>query len=276
MVVCRGMQRHMALTNQVAFFESAEELIGDAGFQWENTNKTLQVTSTTNHPLMTLSKDADVTAGESMISMSGTYKSTGQNDVALTVFDVDFDGSALANGSTVTGLDINVLHSAGTNGTPSKATGLHINVTDADTNVAAIVEGGFVGIGTTYPKVYLDVAGDVAFREYNYTGNSLPNGGNNCDFDGEGNRFSFLRIGSALAGQETITGFAGGYDGKMLKVYNATSEVIQVKNNSTSSNAGNRIMSSANADLLLLPGNTYEFLYSGVGAAMAGSFLRSE
>ena len=172
-------------SNQVAFFQTDEELIGDNSFQWLNTNKTLSLSSTTNQPLLNLTKTASISANESLITVDATYSSTTQR-VDLNVFNVDADVSGLGNGSTVTGMDIDLTSGSSSTANPSRATGLKINVTGADTNRAAIINGGFVGINTEYPKVFLDVDGDVAYREYNFTGN-LGVRNDNVEFDNNGN-----------------------------------------------------------------------------------------
>jgi len=254
-------QTPFGATNRVAFFKSGEELIGSSNFLWNDTTKTLSLSSTTNNPLLSLSKNSDLTAGDTLMKFNGKYKSTGGNKVDISLLQFSADGSQLANGSTVTGLDINVQHGTSSTPNPSRATGLRIKVAGADTNRAAIISGGNVGVNTDYPKVYLDVAGDVAYREFNYTGN-LGTTNDALNFDGKGNRFSFLRIASSLNNMVEIKGLKGGYDGKVLTMYNATGQTIRLSNKAAADST-NSIKSGANADLLLLPGNSYQLIYSG-------------
>ena len=248
-------------SGQLPFFENDEDLTGSPSLLWNNTTKQLTVSSTSNSPMMRLVKDANVTADDVILEIDATYSSSGNADVDVRLIDFGFDGSALGNGSSVTALDIDIIHSPSSTAKPSKATGLKIDVTGADTNVAAIINGGFVGVNTEYPQVYLDVAGDVAMREYNFTGN-LATVNDNVDFDGEGNRHSFIRVASNLSAAVRIDGLKGGYDGKIIKLYNATSQSILLAHEG-SNQAGNNITTGANADVLLLPGNTYELIYSG-------------
>ena len=246
-------QTPFGATKRVAFFKSDEELIGSTNFQWDDTTKTLSLSSTTNKPLLSLSKNSDLSAGDTILKFNGKYKSTGGNRVDISLLQFAADGSQLANGSTVTGLDINVQHGSSSTPNPSRATGLKIKVSGADTNRAAIISGGNVGVNTDYPKVYLDVAGDVAYRE---------NSNDAMNFDGKGNRFSFLRIGSSTTQMVEIKGIKGGYDGKVLTMYNATGQTIRLANKAANDST-NSIKSGANADLLLLPGNSYQLIYSG-------------
>lgn len=64
-----------------------------------------------------------------------------------------------ATGGTIntTGLDIDV---TGDSGGTSKVTGLDVNVTGADTNIAALFNGGNVGIGTSAPGELLALVAD--------------------------------------------------------------------------------------------------------------------
>jgi hypothetical protein len=62
-----------------------------------------------------------------------------------------------ASGGTISSTGIDVLVSADSGGT-STATGLNVSVSGADTNYAALFNGGFVGIGTTTPSAPLDTA----------------------------------------------------------------------------------------------------------------------
>ena len=246
---------------QVPYFETTEELTGSPNFLWDNTTQTLTLNSTSNVSMLKLVKDADVTADETIIGIDATYKSTGGNDVAVSLIDFNFDGSSLANGSTVSGLDINIVHSSSNTVNPSIATGLRIDVSGADTNRAAILMGGFVGINTEYPEVYLDITGDVAYNEFNFMGN-MSTTMDAVDFDGEGNRHSFIRIGTQLTSTITIKGLKGGYDGKMMKIYNASGKTIKIANKAAADSVNN--IKTTGGDLLFLDGNVYELMYSGI------------
>lgn len=96
-----------------------------------------------------------------------------------------------------------------------------------------------VGAGTDTPNTTLDVNGDVALRMGAIT--AVTGNNNNIVI---GNR-SFIRI-TGPAGNFTITGIAGGYDGKMVILYNATATRMALSNESTSSTAANRINTLGN------------------------------
>ncbi len=254
-------QTPFGVPGQVPYFETTEELTGSPNFLWDNTNQTMTIGSATNQPMLKLVKDADVTADEVLIQIDATYKSTGSSEIDVSLLEFNYDGSALGNGSTVQGLDIEINHSKSSTANPSTATGLKINVTGGDTNRAAVFMGGFVGINNEYPEVYLDIAGDVAYSEYNFLGNMAATM-DAVDFDGDGNRHSFVRIGTPLTSIVTIKGLAGGYDGKMMKIYNATGKTIKIANMAAADAANN--IKTTGGDLLFLSGNVYELLYSGV------------
>jgi hypothetical protein len=129
-------------------------------------------------------------------------------------------------------------------------------------NYAAVFPTGNVGVGTSTPNVMLDVNGAIALREYNYTG-TINSTNNNMDFTGGGNTSSFIRVASTMSANVELTGLAGGYSGKIIKIYNASTEGIRVKHLSGSSNSSNQIKTSTSGDLMISPGLTYEFLYSG-------------
>jgi hypothetical protein len=246
---------------QLPFFESTEELTGSPNLLWDNTAKTMKISSDTTTPMLWLAKDVNATKGDTMLKISSKYRSTGGTRIDVGLIDFGFDGTQLGNGSTVTGLSIDLKHSKSSTANPSKATGLYINVTGADTNRAAIITGGNSGFGTTNPSTRVDIAGDFAMREYNYTAN-LATTNDNVDFDGQNNRHSFYRIASSTTSQISISGIKGGYDGKLLILYNATGYPIRLKH-SNSTDTTNRIKTGAKADVLLLPGNSYQLIYSG-------------
>jgi hypothetical protein len=226
---------------QIPFFESDEELTGTPNMMWDNTNKTMSLYSTTNTNLFSVSKAATILTADTIAKIIGSYTSAG--------------ASALGMAVSVTSTP------SGNPASPSRATGLRVTVSGADTNVAATFMGGRSGFGTTTPSTTMDVLGDVAFRELNYTG-TLNATNDNVNFDGQGNRYSFVRISSTLTSDVQINGIAGGYNGKLLRIYNSTGKTIKIKNLGSSTPA-NSIKTSSNADLLLLSGNTYEFVYSG-------------
>ncbi|MBS1904501.1 MAG: hypothetical protein JSS75_12405 [Bacteroidetes bacterium] len=117
-----------------------------------------------------------------------------------------------------------------------------------------------INVGTT-PNTAVDIAKDLATREYSYT-TATTSTMNDVNFDGSNNQTSFIRISNAAAGF-TITGIAGGANGKHLQIYNATSQTMTVANQSTSSVAANRVITGTGVSLVIPAGGTANFIYSG-------------
>lgn len=232
----------LGAAGQVAYFSGPEAVVSGSNLLWDQTNQTLGISNTTGgKPALRISKTVSgLSATDTMLVLSGSFSSSAGQHLAM--LQIVGSGTNAGNGT--------------------RLTGLRVNVSGADTNRAAILNGGFVGINTDYPKVYLDVAGDVAFREYNYTG-SLGSTNHDKDFDNLGNKASFIRIGTATTGDVEITGIVGGYSGKILNIYNSTGHGIRFSHEDLNSAAANRINTSAEADVMLLNGNTYQLIYSG-------------
>ena len=104
------------------------------------------VTATTNHTTVGAHIDYDATG----IIASGQ---TG-NNVGLDV-DINSDSPTMVGTVNNIGLDIDL--TGGTSGTQTNV-GVDVNVSGADTNIAALFNGGNVGIGTAAPSQILQVA----------------------------------------------------------------------------------------------------------------------
>ncbi|MFN0049206.1 MAG: beta strand repeat-containing protein, partial [Cytophagales bacterium] len=100
-----------------------------------------------------------------------------------------------------------------------------------------------VGIGTATPKTKLDVDGDVAFRLKTYT---ATNGANNNIVLPAGATYVKI-IGPAAV--FNISGIAGGQDGKLVILHNATTSNMTI-NHQITSTAANRIITNTGADLV--------------------------
>ena len=105
-----------------------------------------EVTATTNHTTIGAHIDYDATG----IIASGQ---TG-NNVGLDV-DINSDSPTMVGTVNNIGLDIDL--TGGTSGTQTNV-GVDVNVSGADTNIAALFNGGNVGIGTAAPSQILQVA----------------------------------------------------------------------------------------------------------------------
>ncbi|RPI66458.1 MAG: hypothetical protein EHM43_11385 [Ignavibacteriae bacterium] len=227
-------------SGQVAYFSGSESVVSSSNLTWDQTNRRLGVASDITGPALRITKTlTGASAPDTLIALNESFASSGGQ--SATMLSITATGTSAGNGTTLLGLNV--------------------NVSGSDTNRAAIFSGGFVGVNTDYPKVYLDVDGDFAMREHNYTSN-LSTTNHNVDFDGSNNKHSFIRIGSSLSGEVNVTGFKGGYSGKLLILYNATGHPIRI-NHDIGSDSVNRVKSGVSSDLLLLPGNSYQFIYSG-------------
>jgi fibronectin-binding autotransporter adhesin len=95
--------------------------------------------------------------------------------------------------------------------------------------------------------------GNVAFQkgsDYSTTGST-----NNVDF-GTG---ALFRLTGASA--QTITGIAGGVDGRMITLVNAASQSATIANNSGSSSAANRIITGTGTNMTLAAGASINLVY---------------
>jgi hypothetical protein len=117
---------------------------------------------------------------------------------------------------------------------------------------------GKVGIGTTStPTASLDVNGDVAMRL-----GTIPagNGSNNNLVIGK--NVTFRISGPTVA--FSITGIAGGYDGRTIILYNSTDFVLTLKHDDALSTDINRIYCSSNSSIDINKKGCATLIYSGV------------
>jgi hypothetical protein len=125
-----------------------------------------------------------------------------------------------------------------------------------DLNITGnLTTSGNTLLGTTgTANTRLDINGDLALRSSNVT---AVNGANNNLVIGA---FSNIRITGPTA-PFSITGLAGGVNGKIVTLFNTTAQPMTIANNSGSSLAANRIITNTNADHALLAGGTVTLTY---------------
>ncbi len=129
-------------------------------------------------------------------------------------------------------------------------------ITNASTN---IVDNGTstnnsYGVGTAAPNTKLDVNGDLALRSTSLT---LANGANNnIAIDGSSN----VRITGPSAAF-SITGIGSGANGKMLNLYNTTTNTMTLSNQNAGSTAANRILTLTGGDLAVPGPAVARFMY---------------
>ncbi|MDP4229252.1 MAG: hypothetical protein Q8916_02475 [Bacteroidota bacterium] len=122
-----------------------------------------------------------------------------------------------------------------------------------------VTSAGKIGIGNIIPSATLDLKGDYATR---YAGSTLSNGVNN---DVDPSSSSYLRISGPTAAY-SITGFAGGSDGKRLTIFNATGQVLTLSYDNSSATSGNRLFIPTRSDLTVYDSGTVSLVYDAVNA----------
>ena len=115
-----------------------------------------------------------------------------------------------------------------------------------------------VGLGATAPNTTADIEGDLALRAGSFV---ASNGSNNNINIGQR---SFVRI-TGPAAVFSITGIAGGYDGKMVILYNTTAFAMTIANESANSNAGNRILTMTGVDEVTVGTGCVTLIYDVTG-----------
>jgi hypothetical protein len=123
-------------------------------------------------------------------------------------------------------------------------------------------DGTKIGIGTSSPNVTLDVNGAFALRS---TAVSISATTNDLDIGSS----SYLRLSNTSTNTENITGFTGGYDGRILILTKVpgSGPIITITNEGTGSSAANRVLTpDGNAKNLSSADNgpgTIMFIYDG-------------
>lgn len=111
-----------------------------------------------------------------------------------------------------------------------------------------------VGIGTATPATALDISGDLALRVSAFT---ASNGSNDNISIGA---VSYVRV-AGPTGVFNVTGIAGGVNGKVVVLYNSTSQNMTITNEATST-AANRILTGTGADIATTGTGSVTLIYS--------------
>jgi hypothetical protein len=210
-------------------------------------------------------------AGGSYVNYATT---TPQNTAVITAANYLFNVAYAASATTNNALGAVITSTSGTSGVTNAtgltisstanstgtSTGLSVSANGGSANYAALFTNGNVGVGTSTPNASVDIAKDLATREYNYS-TSISGTQNNVNFDGAGNAISMVRIQTATA-PFSITGLAGGVNGKHLTVYNGSTQTMTIVNQSALSTATNRLVTGTVANLTLPSTGSANFIYS--------------
>jgi hypothetical protein len=123
-----------------------------------------------------------------------------------------------------------------------------------------ITGNGKTGLRTDNPRSFLDINGDVGFRSAPLT---LSNG-TNSNINIETAKYSYYRVTGPTTAF-SLTGFNGGTDGRMIRIYNSTTQAMTVVNNSgLSSPATNRIVTGTGLDLVVNGGGAVTLQFNSI------------
>lgn len=112
-----------------------------------------------------------------------------------------------------------------------------------------VMADGKIGLATISPTTLLDINGDYAYRVKNITNVAM----NNNNYDLTTIKYSSYRITNTTGDDFTYSGFTGGSDGRIVTLYNASNEVIDLINQSSASVAANRIITGQGGDISIDP-----------------------
>ncbi len=173
----------------------------------------------------------------------------------------NYIGNLLTNTATTSTANINkfgteILSTGAWTGTSDTNVGLLVNATGGTANIAGIFQGGDVAINTTKPATYVNDNGDAAVNYTNYTG------ANGVNHDIAIGPWSFVRITGPTAAF-SISGIAGGVDGKMVILFNSTTQTITISNDNATSTAANRIWTlNSTGDIVIAGKAAVKMIYS--------------
>lgn len=217
-----------------------------------------------NHTISVTTAGAGV-AGKSL-TLTGGAAGTGASALVggNLVLQGGAGGGTNGNGGNVT-IDAGAPNGSGVSGTISLGTVNASTITIGNTSGASGVTiqsgtGGIAltGVTTVSNNFIVSNAGNVAFQrgtDYSTTGTS-----NNVSF-GSG---TVIRLTGASA--QTITGIAGGTDGRILTLVNAASQSATISNLNAGSSAANQINTGSGSDVTLPANSAMYLVYDGAAS----------
>ncbi len=210
-------------------------------------SNTLQIINISNPASPTSVGSVATDTQPNFVSVQGRYAYvTNQSSNTLQIFDL---GGAYVQQLETGGVETSTLSVQS-----SGSIGGNLSVQGGLTVLDSSQFNGNIGIGGQ-----LDVTGSTAFKrgtDFSTTGSS-----DNVNFGD----VSLIRLTGASA--QTITGIAGGRDGKILTMMNAASQDATLANNSGSSSAANRIVTGTGSDMTLAAGSSVTLIYDS-GASL--------
>lgn len=145
-------------------------------------------------------------------------------------------------------------------------TNVAANLAFQPTSPGAVAGKVGVSMSASLPTAKLDIVGDLALRRYDTTAVDTVGAGSNNNYDVRGN--TFIRI-TGPTHQFKITGVAGGQNGRIVTLFNATPTLsthsgqhMVIANSSASSSAANRILTLSGADIVCSANASVSMIYS--------------
>lgn len=190
----------------------------------------------------------DGIGGTAWTSASGE-STTASNGLTLTGTNVMLGGNLTANTSiTQDNAESLTLVNNGTANTVInlQSTG-NFAVQDNGTDALTVASDGQVGLKTNTPNTTLDINGGLALRRSNFAAGVVTNL-SSVELTAAVTENSFIKITGPTAAF-TVHGLAGGSDGKIIHIYNATGQNMTIANASaTEVNIANRILTLTGAN----------------------------
>lgn len=128
-----------------------------------------------------------------------------------------------------------------------------------NTERAVVDSMGLIGIKIGSPQTYLDINGDYAYRVSNTILNTVFD---NNNFNLITNKYSSYRITNSYGDDFRYSGFTGGTNGRIVTLYNASVEKIDLLNESALSLAPNRIITGQGGAVTLGPEGSATMQYN--------------